>query len=319
MKNTSPTHKGNDQDRLPPGISLEKIVCRIQQMMDLDSTVTQNEFLKDRTGNRRQYDVVIRGSFGGRPVLGVIECKDHSRRTGPSAIEAFSKKADNLGANLRIMVTKKGFTPQALTLAKYEHVGCFSLLPNDPEQVGFSIGDVWYGVIWQWTDLRLTIHFDLEAAPISAFSSETVMWKGKPVLNWFIRELLTKHGEEESSGEHTFKLKFDETQEIEIADQAYPVLGITCSAIRVCQKKRKWVHWSGDALYDWHNSTLTIPAKGTVVGSAVETDLRAWDDYDGEIPATGENPIQSLMRVVLFNTQKWDDLKDADVPDLMSL
>ena len=69
-------------------------------MMDPNSTVTHNEKLKDRVGNIRQYDVVIRGQFGGRHVLGVIECKDHSRKKGPNTIEAFSKKTENLGANL---------------------------------------------------------------------------------------------------------------------------------------------------------------------------------------------------------------------------
>jgi hypothetical protein len=97
-----------------PGVSLERIVARIQQMMDPNSTVTHNEVLEDRVGNRRQYDVVIRGHFGGRPVLGVMECKDHSRKRGPDAVEAFAKKTENLGANLRIIVARKGFTKQAL-------------------------------------------------------------------------------------------------------------------------------------------------------------------------------------------------------------
>jgi len=109
-----------------PGVNLERIVARIQQMMDPNSTVTHNEFLDDRVGNKRQYDVVIRGQFGGRPVLGVIECKDHSRKKGPDAVEAFAKKTENLGANLRMIVSKKGFTKQALKLAKHENIGCLS-------------------------------------------------------------------------------------------------------------------------------------------------------------------------------------------------
>ncbi|MCK4488379.1 MAG: hypothetical protein KAU38_16665 [Desulfobacterales bacterium] len=84
------------QKKDPPGVSLEKVVSRIQQMMDKNSTVTHNELLKDRVGNKRQYDVVIRGQFGGRRVLGIIECKDHSRKKGPIAIEAFAKKTENL-------------------------------------------------------------------------------------------------------------------------------------------------------------------------------------------------------------------------------
>src|SRR5260370_12607714 len=120
-------------------------------MMDTNSIVTHNELLEDRVGNKRQYDVVIRGQFGGRPVIGVMECKDHSRKKGPDVVEAFAKKSENLGANLRIMVSKKGFTKQALNLARHENIGCLSLLPNDPKQAGFSIRDMWYGVLRIWT------------------------------------------------------------------------------------------------------------------------------------------------------------------------
>jgi hypothetical protein len=183
-----------------PGVSLELAVANIQQMMDPNSTVTHNEKLKDRVGNIRQYDVVIRGKFGGRPVLGVIECKDHSRKIGPSAIEAFSKKTENLGANLRLIVSTKGFAKQSLKLAKHENIGCLSLLPDNPEQVGFSIGDMWYGVIRMWSNIRLTVHFESKKSPISTFDGNTVKWQGKPVINWFLKELFTTYSEEEKEG-----------------------------------------------------------------------------------------------------------------------
>ena len=97
--------KMNQKTIARPGTRLEEVVARIQQMMDPNSIVTHNEMLEDRVGNKRQYDVVIRGHFGGRPVLGIVECKDHNRKKGPDAVEAFAKKTDNLGANLRIMVS----------------------------------------------------------------------------------------------------------------------------------------------------------------------------------------------------------------------
>jgi hypothetical protein len=302
-----------------PGISLEKVVTRIQQMMDQNSTVTHNEKLEDRVGNKRQYDVVIRGRFGGRPVLGIIECKDHSRKKGPGAIEAFAKKTDNLGANLRIMVSKKGFTKQALNLAKHENIGCLSLLPEDPAQAGFSIGDMWYGVICMWTNIRLRIHFAESPAPLKTFDGNTVKWNGQPVSNWFRRELFTTYSEDTKEGDHTLELKFNEQRNIEIEGKEYPVIGITCIATRVCRKKRKWVHWSGEAFFDWHSNLLTIPPKGSVVGSAVETDLSAWSDYDGEIPEPGKWAEPGFIRAVLYMTQKWDSSKDNDVPDLSGL
>jgi hypothetical protein len=74
------------------GRSYELAVARIQQLIDPASIVTHDEKIVDRLGNERQFDVVIRGKFAGREVLGLIECKDHNHRKGPSAIEAFAKK-----------------------------------------------------------------------------------------------------------------------------------------------------------------------------------------------------------------------------------
>ena len=79
------------------------------------------------------------------------------------------------------------------------------------------------------------------------------------------------------------------------------------------------MHWSGDAFLDWHTGQLTIPPKGTIVGSAVESDLSAWPDYDGEIPELGKSAAPGFVQAVLYNTQKWDNSKDNEVPDLASL
>jgi hypothetical protein len=302
-----------------PGVSLEKLVVRVQQMMDPNSTVSHNERLEDRIGNTRQYDVVIRGRFGGRPVLGVIECKDHNRKKGPTAVEAFAKKTENLGANLRLMVSKKGFTKQALDLAKHEHIGCLSLLPADPKQAGFSIGDMWYGVIRLWTNIGLVIHFAVSPAPIATFRNETVKWGGKQVINWFSKELLTTHGGETREGDYRLELKFKEPRNIEVEGKEYPVIGIDCRVTRICRTKKKWVSWSGDAFYDWHSQQLTMPANGTVVGSPVEADIATWPDYDGDIPDLRQGGAPRFVQAILHATEAWDNNGDSEVPDLGGL
>lgn len=314
-KNKTVRQRGDAE--LPPGTSFEKVVARIQQMMDPQSVVTHNELLEDRVGNRRQYDVVIRGQFGGRPVLGIMECKDHNRRKGPDAVEAFAKKTDNLGANLRVMVARRGFTKQALNLAKHENIGCLSLLPDQAAQGGFSIGDMWYGVIRRWVNIRLVIHFALPNAPMAGFDANTVKWTGKPVMNWFLRELLTTHRDEAREGEHTLSVTFDQPRQIEIAGSEWPVVGLSCTAERVCTKKRRWVSWSGDALFDWHSGKFTIPSGGTVVGSAIESDLSTWPDYQGQIPDLDQQREHGFLVAILYNVQMWDD--SGSVPDLRAL
>ncbi len=302
-----------------PGVRLETVVARIQQMMDPNSTVTHNEWLNDRIGNKRQYDVVIRGQFGGRPVLGVIECKDHSRKKGPETVEAFAKKTEHLGANLRLIVSTKGFTEQALRLAKHENIGCRSLLPDDPAQAVFSIGEAWFGVIRMWTDVRLLVEFAVPGIELEPFDSNTVMWQQKPVANWFIKELLTTHAEDKDEGTLSLRVEFDRTRDVQIGGKEHPITAITCVAQRVFKNKRKWVSWSGDAFYDWHSGQFTIPSGGSVVGSAVESDLSLWDDCDGVVPDLETDSAPTFLRAVLYNTQKWDSTKDGDVPDLGGL
>lgn len=303
-----------------PGITLEKVVARIQQMMEPNSLVTHNEKPKDRVGNIRQYDVVFRGYFGGRPVLGVMECKDHSRRKGPDVVEAFAKKTENLGANLRIIVSKKGFTEQALRLAKHESIGCISLLPSDPSQVGFSIGNFWYGRISRWEAVRLIVHFADQVAPLDHLESDKVRFEGKPVILWFLRELFKKDMKDIDDEEHSFHVMFDCKRQVEISGTLYNVSGLSCSARHVKQKKRIWVHWSGDAFYDWHTGRFTIPAAGTVVGSSVRTDLATWPDFEGEIPdLIADAPLPGLMTAVVFNEQQWPQDRDDEVPDLRAL
>jgi hypothetical protein len=304
-----PKGSGKKIKKERPGERLEKAVARIQQMVDPHSTVTHNEVLEDRVGNKRQYDVVIRGHFAGRPMLGVIECKDHNRRKGPAAVEAFSKKTENLGANLRLMVSRKGFTKQALKLAKFEHIGCLSLFPENPALSGFTVGQWWYGVSQKWTELSLVIFFEQPMPPIAGFASDAVLWRGKPASDWFRKELITAHGAETREGKYHLGLTFDNPQTLEIQGTPYQVKGLSGIATRICRKKRKWVHWSGDGIFDWHTGQALVPAGATLVGSAVETDLSCWDDYAGEIPAPGG--AGGFVTAVWYEIQQWPESNEV--------
>lgn len=299
------------------GRELEEAVARIQQMMDPSSTVTRNEKLVDRVGLEREYDVVIRGVFGGRPILGVMECKDHSRKKGPQEVEAFATKAGNLGANFKIMVSRKGFTKKGLKVAKFHHIGCLSLLPDRPELIGFAIGQYWYGVAKMWADARLIVMFEAGHPVVAGFSSRNVLWQGRPVVDWFRRELCTTYADEIQEKEFTLQVNFDQARNLEIEGKKYVVKGLACVAKRVCRNKRKWVSWTGEGFYDWHDKSVAIPAGGRLVGSPVETDLTQWEDYDGPIPDIGSVEHRSQIRVIMYEVQEWDDSKE--VVDLRGL
>jgi len=207
--------------------------------MDPNSIVTHNEILHDRVGNDRQCDVVIRGSFAGRPILGIMECKDLNKKVGPDVVEAFSKKAENIGANVRILVSKKGFTKSALNIAKHENIGCLSLLPEDPMQAGFSIGDTWYGVVQIWDSIRLTVKFATSVEPINTFRPDTLKINQQLIGLWFMKKLFTAYNEVQVEGKYMLVVSFHEEQKIEIEGQIFSVLGVACSADRIIRKKKE--------------------------------------------------------------------------------
>ncbi len=286
-------------------------------MLDPNSVVSHNEQIIDRVGNKRQFDVVIRGHFGGRSVLGVMECKDHRRKKGPDVVEAFAKKAENVGANLRIMVTRKRFTDQALQLAKHENIGCLSLLPDDPMQSGFRIGEYWYGVIRRWKIEEMGLYFVVPpSSSLAAFDFNSVKYCEKPAVNWFLKELNTTYVGENTEGGHIINCVFDQPRSFEVVGSTHALAGISCLATRTLKKKRMWIDWSGDALYDWHTGQFALPANGMLLSSAINGDLSTWPDYSGEIPGP-ERITGGLFNVVVFRSEEeWDNKFNNDVPDL---
>lgn len=313
----SKPHQHTRRKITPPGSALEKTVARLQQMLHPSSTVTHNEWLIDRIGNRRQFDVVIRGKFGGRDVIGIVECKDHSRRKGPDAIEAFAKKCENLGANLRIVVSRKGFTRQALAIATHEGIGCLSLLPEAADDVGFAIGDYWFGLIRTWTNLRIGFRPLPRPDYLDGVPGSAIQIDDKEVQRWFFRELVTKHQDQLLIQDYTLTVKFDPARELQCLGQSLVVDEVFCIAKREIVKKRKWVSWSGDALYDWHQGAFTVPNHGVLVGSAVETDLTLWPDYDGLLPSeTSDAKPVGFIAATLTKQQRWDESEDKNVPQL---
>jgi hypothetical protein len=93
------------------------------------------------------------------------------------------------------------------------------------------------------------------------------------------------------------------------------VSGIDCIATRIRQNKRKWVSWRGDAFFDWHAESVTIPSGGEVTSDWVDADITTWPDYDGEIPELKAASDARLLAVLRFN-QTWDSAKDDEVPEL---
>ena len=297
----------------PTGKSLEQVVGRIQQMMDPASEVTYRERIPNRLGITREFDIVVRGHFAGHAMLGVIECKDWADKVGTPEVDAFITKSDNINANFRLIVSRKGFTEPALKQAKDAGVGVFSLLPDDAADTGFSVGVRWYARVYHWAQIQLHLRFHGQAPQPSSYKQEEVLYLGKPVANWFLKELSTTYCHVTSSGPFALNIKFDAPVSLTIQNRSYEASEMTVTAERTLREKSRFMQLTGDAFFDWQANGLSVPAKGPVTVHGFRSDLSDWEDYDGEVPEIG--PYQCVVDRFLACI----DLEMAEVPDLASI
>jgi hypothetical protein len=294
-KNSKPVAKRKGAAKPLPGIPLEKAVARVQEMLDPNSKVSHNEVLEDRVGNMRQFDVVIRGTFGGHPILGVVECKDHNRKKNTDAVEAFAKKSENLGAHLKIMVSRLGFTRQALKVAKHESIICLSLLPGDYGQTGLKLDMTSYAQIWEWTDIKLAIEDPDIPLGLGEYTADDVLFGGQPILNLFLKELATTYVKEKTLGLLKRVIEFDTPVELDIKGNKFKTQRVLFRATRVCAHKRKQLRLFGDGVYNWQSDKWTFLPGGQLFGSEWKGDYSDWEDYDGTIPPDSQEPFRSLI------------------------
>lgn len=265
------------------GKTLEKAVARIQQMLDPASAVTHDEWIIDRLGIRRQFDVVVRGTAMGREYLGVIECKDWRDKIGTPEVEAFVAKARSVNAQIVLMVSYKGFSEPGLKLARFEGVGTLSLLPNDPLDAGFSVGFCAYALRYEWGDLNITISSPRGQNISKPTDIRSLALEGRRVLDWFMKELVTHHSD--ATAPVRLEVKFKHPVTLSSDNGTHPVTGIFVTANRICKKKRGMVQATGDAMWDWQSERIAWPIGGALDFECSSDMVAAWDDYVGEIPA----------------------------------
>lgn len=290
------------------GKSLEKLVGHIQQLMDPGCTVTYREKIPNRLGILREFDVVFRGFFGGHPALGVIECKDWSDKVGTPEIDAFITKSRDINADMRIIVSPKGFTSTALSQAKDAGVGVYSLLPEDADVAGFSIGVLWYAHSYFWTNMTVDFKFSGIAPELGSYTGTEILYRGRPVTNWLLKELSTTYCNLETVKSLTLRVQFLSHLKIVIKNKSYKLSEMTLRADRTYQRKKRFMQITGEAFFDWKTNELRVPHRGKVSVHGFDSNLQDWEDYDGEIPPTG--PYQFIV------SRYWGclDLDTAKIP-----
>lgn len=293
--------------KLNPGIGFELAVAQVQKMLDANSVVTHNEFLTDRLGNERQFDVVIRGTFGGYNLLGVIECKDHGEKIGPTHVEAFSGKAESVGASFRIMVSRHGFTESAMSIAKHDHIGAFSLLPQDCESMNPAIFIYWYRSIYTWGPAKMCGDFAGQN-PTNWTVMDELQFEGIPLANYYRKLLIAEN--EVKKGTVVIDSSFKEPLPIVHRGEALYLRSIRFSIPRKCQHKRKRLALSGTGFFDWDKQSPIFPKlPKSIMVQGNNQSMEGWEDLDGDLPK-----LEPYQVVAVYFIDAIDD--QAPIPSL---
>lgn len=298
-----------------PGIAFEKAVATIQAQIDPTSVVAHDEKLIDRLGHERQFDIVIRGMFAGQAMLGVIECKDLARRVGNPEVDAFITKAQDINANFKVIISRRGFSKPALEKCAHYGVQALSLLENDPTNRQFFIGTRWTADVTRWGQLIVTLHFEEPPTSPVSFRAEDLKIHGQKVLDWFTNYLLDHESESKELGWVVdIAAVFDVPQLVEVSsDIAYRCIAISFKAERICQKLQRLVGISGTGFYNWNLKQATFPPGATISSDSVPTDFSLWEPRSEEAKQpTGFIEVHLEARVASFerieNTIKLDVL-----------
>lgn len=263
-----------------PGIEFEKVVTEIQSRIDPAAIVLHNQRIVDRHGHSRQFDVEIRGKFAGQDILGVIECKDLSKKAGSPEIDAFVTKSQDINANFKIIVSRKGFTKPAIEKAKHYGIQTLSLIPHDEVNHGFKVGNYWHADIYYWEQISLTLDFVVQPDNPIAFNAQDVSAKGKRVIDWFTNYLTENHSCEEKTGWVVgVGIEFESNQALQLGGGIEVLCkGVQFHAKRALAKKQKFVSINGTGFFDWQQSKATLPPQENIKTDTVQANFMEWED-----------------------------------------
>lgn len=262
------------------GIEFEKLVASIQSRVDPNASVSHSRILKDRHGHNRQFDVVIEGRFGGQDILGIIECKDFSKKVGTPEVDAFVTKSQDINANFKILVSKRGFSKPAIQKSKHYGIQTLSLIPNDDVNIGFKVGSYWFADVYYWDQLSLTILVDSEIEEELDFNPYDVTINEKKVIDWFTNYLIKEYDLCQDTGWVVgVRVDFDNNQVVNIGNNISRICkGLEFHAKKSLSKRKKFVGIKGAGFFDWQRSKATLPAQQSVKSDTVETNFMEWEE-----------------------------------------
>jgi len=101
----------------------------------------------------REVDVVAVGKVAGHQSIVCIECRDWKRPQDAQWVEQARTKFDDLGANVRVLVSSSGFTKLALEKAARHNIKTIRPGEVTAEFVGKGVNSADRAEYWHWVNL----------------------------------------------------------------------------------------------------------------------------------------------------------------------
>lgn len=263
-----------------PGIAFEKLIADIQSKMDPNAEVFHNQRLIDRLGHERQFDVVFKGQFGGQSLLGVIECKDFNRKVGNPEVDGFATKARDVNANVKVLISRNGFTKPALE--KCHDYGIQPLmLVQDGKSRKINIGS-WFRAEKICFGLMQVQILPCEKQEMPEFDVADLKYEGRSLWEG-IQTYLNENFDEFEIGWSVLTFAFSEARILSVGES----LDVKCSELVIQIEKLKelferFVPWESQGFFNINLGTATFPAGEPVVGAFFPTDLSQWEKRERE-------------------------------------
>lgn len=159
----------------------QKLVFLLKKQLAGDATVTESKMLKDLvTGGDREVDVCVETVLTSHPVMVSIECIDRNRPADVTWVEEMKAKHQRLPTNLLVLISRKGFSSQAIKVAKTSNIQTLTFdetTEDDIDRIFGSLDSLWTKVFTLYpTEVlaRVAPSGELPAESVAVFPDNTI-------------------------------------------------------------------------------------------------------------------------------------------------
>jgi Restriction endonuclease len=132
----------------------QRLVAMLTMLKRDGATVYESvEMMEITSTELREVDVVAFGEVAGHQSTVFVECRDWKRAQDTQWVEQARTRFDDLGANVRILVSSSGFTKPALAKAARYGIKTITTREVTPEFVGKVVNSADSAKYWHWVTL----------------------------------------------------------------------------------------------------------------------------------------------------------------------